>query len=113
MCNYQHLYYKEKVGYVSMCVSCENLHIAYGTILLSLPKGVLADFQQLLDALSWDFKNVSDPYARQIYIPMPGEAIGFFLNRNELSELMDMLDAADSELQSLALIELLHKQNYK
>jgi hypothetical protein len=43
---------------------------------------------------------------RNIVIPTPGEGVKFLLSKSELVELDEMLEEADTELKSLAILRL-------
>ncbi|BAV06507.1 hypothetical protein SAMN05421788_107171 [Filimonas lacunae] len=107
MCTYQYLYYKENVGYISLCNACSNLHIAYGNFLLTLPQTVLSDLQRVLDAYIFEFQHTGLPNLRQIFIPMPYMNMALYLSLTEVTELAYMIDAADSELQAVHMMQLL------
>lgn len=111
MCSYRYLSFKENIGYISLCNACENLHIAYGNFLLTLPQNILPDFQKVLDAYAYDYRYTDVPHRREIYIPMPYMSLVLYLSLYEVQELSGMIDAADSELQALRAIKWLNEMD--
>lgn len=107
MCSYRYLCLKENTGYISLCHACDNLHIAYGNFLLTLPQHVLPDFQRVLEAYAHNYRHTEVPHIREIYIPMPYMSLALYMSLDEVHELCAMIDAADSELQALQLMRLL------
>lgn len=104
MCQYQTLYYDDKVGYVIRCVQCENFQIGYGNVLVNLETQDFADFCQWIR----DYK--TDPHEnvtiKSIIIPTPCEGLKLFLSQRELKEMQEMLDTADSEWRSQEMLRL-------
>ena len=110
-CSYQQLYYNNETGYIIRCVHCKSIQVAYGNILLSFEQDILRDFQRLLEKINCDYDLMEDHHLRRIQIPVQYNSISMLLSKKELSELIVMLDKADSELQILSLMELLSTDN--
>jgi hypothetical protein len=110
-CSYQQLYYNNEREYIVRCVHCKNIQVAYGNFLLSFEPNVLRDFQYLLETINGDYPFMENSLLRRIQIPLQYNGISLLLSKKELSELITMLDKADSELQILSLMELLSTDN--
>jgi hypothetical protein len=108
-CSYQQLYYNNETGYIIRCLHCKSIQVAYGNIVLTFEDSTLKDFQRLLETISYDYDLMENHLIRRIQIPVQYNSISMLLSRMELSELITMLDKADSELQILALMELLSR----
>ena len=106
MCHYQTLYHDDNLGYVVRCNECEKIQLGYGNMVITFS---LEDFDAFR---SWliRIREEQDPALaaglRCILIPTPCEGMKLLLSKRELEEFIVMLDTADNELQSLALLKL-------
>lgn len=106
MCQYQTLYYDDKVGYVIRCVHCENFQIGFGNVLVNLHKSDFADFCAWIKGCKAEHQGVEESTIKSIIIPTPCDGLKLFLSHRELSELHRMLDTADSEWRSQEMMKL-------
>ena len=106
MCQYQTLFYDDKVGYVIRCLHCENFQVGYGNVLINLYTPDFYDFVQWIRDCCIEPPAHTDPTIKSIIIPTPCEGLKLFLSPRELKELHDMLDAADSEWRSQEMLRL-------
>jgi len=111
MCSYQTLYHDKKSGYVICCEGCENLQVTFGNIIVTFSKADFNQFTGHVKKLITQQHPASDIAVKSIIIPTACDGIRLLLNYRELQELEHMLDAADTELQSLQLIELFKEDN--
>lgn len=106
MCSYQTLFHNDHSGYVIHCRECNSIQVAYGNVLLTWHREDFSGFcryvQQIKDDLPADYR----PDHKSVVIPIPCEGIRVLLSARELDELQQMLDAAETELQSLELMQL-------
>ncbi len=106
MCHYQTLFHDDSIGYVVRCTECEKLQIGYGNIMVTYT-------QEDFDSFRWWLKKIKDeqhpsqnPTLRCIVIPTPCDGMKLLLSMKELKDFYNMLEQADSELQSLELMRL-------
>lgn len=106
MCQYQTLFYDDKVGYVIRCLHCENFQVGYGNLLINLYTPDFCEFVQWIRDCPVDDYTAADPGIKSIIIPTPCEGLKLFLSQRELKEFHGMLDAADSEWRSQEMLQL-------
>ncbi len=106
MCNYQTLYHEDKTGYVVRCTECEKLQIGYGNLMLTFGEEDFASFRWWLKKIKDEQHPSQNKTLRCIAIPTPCEGMKLLLSMTELTEFSEMLETADTELQSLAMIKL-------
>lgn len=107
MCSFQQLYHDGDNGCVIQCKDCGNIQIAYGNIILTFGRNEFTAFRTWLKELEQTQPfQPGTSHIKGIVVPMPCEGIQLLLTQKELKTLNLMLDAADSELQSLALMQM-------
>jgi hypothetical protein len=111
MCQYQTLFYDDKIGYVIRCLHCENFQIGYGNVLINLYTPDFYDFVQWIREYRVAQTCTTDPGIKSIIIPTPCEGLKLFLSHRELKELHGMLDMADSEYRSQEIIQLFNNKS--
>ncbi len=106
MCSYQTLFYKEGLGYIVRCASCNNFQFAYNNIVVTV---AAKDFIQLtmflkkvLDRYGKAVKELEQPVA----IPTPHNGVKLLLSGKEIEQVYGMLDHADTEWKCQQLLEL-------
>lgn len=109
MCHYKTLYYDNNNGYIIHCMECDNIQIGYGNILITFHQNDFGSFRNWLKQVG---NNQTVPehsmefHIKSIVVPTPCEGLKLLLSVKELGEFNHMLDVADTELQSLALLKL-------
>jgi hypothetical protein len=111
MCQYQTLFYDDKVGYVIRCLHCDNFQLGYGNVLINLHTPDFCDFVQWIKDCRIDDYGATDPSIKSIIIPTPCDGLKLFLSQRELKELHEMLDTADSEWRSQEMLQLFSKRS--
>jgi hypothetical protein len=106
MCRYQTLYLNEQTGYAVRCKECEKIQIAYGNVVMTFERSDFDVFHGWVKKIRLDQQQPVSRTARTIMIPSPGHEIQLLLSFSELNDFSEMLDATDSELQSLELLKL-------
>lgn len=109
MCHYKTLYYDNNCGYIIHCMECDHIQIGYGNILITFHIGDFGSFRQWLRHVENSQtipEDSSEYHIKSIVVPTPCEGLKLLLSAKELVEFNHMLDTADTELQSLALIKL-------
>ncbi|MDF2187154.1 DUF6686 family protein [Paraflavitalea sp. CAU 1676] len=106
MCQYQTLFYDEKVGYVIRCMHCENFQIGYGNVLINLHTPDFHDFVEWIRDCPIDDYGATDPGIKSIIIPTPCDGLKLYLSQRELRDLHQMLESADSEWRSQEMLQL-------
>lgn len=108
MCSYQTLFYSDEEGYVIHCTGCNSIQVAFGNILLTWNRTDFYDFYRYIKQLFIETPNDIPANKKTLAIPVPCEGIRLLLSPRELQQLNHMLDTAESELQSLQLIQMLN-----
>src|SRR5687767_11166399 len=108
MCNYQTLFYDDECGYVVLCRGGVSIQVAFGNVLLTWNRRDLYDFYNLLKRMIRE--PPMDPALlnrKSLASPVPCEGVRVLLSPRELQQLHNMLDSAETELQSQQLISML------
>jgi hypothetical protein len=106
MCHYQGLYHNAKTGYVIRCTECEKIQVAFSNLVMTFNREDFNDFRLWITKISNDRPEYQDPMVHCIMIQAPCQGIQLLLSAVELAELVTLLECADTELQSLHLINL-------
>lgn len=106
MCQFQALYHNDKIGYAIRCVECEKIQVAYGNLVMTFSREDFNSFRNWIKKISDDQPEYQNPAVRCIMIPAPCQGIQLLLSASELAEFVLLLDAADTEMQALQLIDL-------
>lgn len=108
MCNYQTLFYDDECGYVVLCRGCDSIQVAFGNVLLTWNRPDFYDFYHFIKRMRDE--TPIDPAAvnrKSLAIPVPCEGVRILLSPRELQQLHNMLDSAETELQSQQLMSML------
>lgn len=106
MCQYHTCYHDENIGYVIRCEACQRLQLGFGNIMMGFTPGQFAAFRQLV---AEHYDQPLPPERRRlkyIIIPLPSDRIRLLLSRHELDGLYKLLEAADSEIIAMQLMQL-------
>lgn len=106
MCNYQTLFHDDNTGYVVRCCKCNTLQIGFGNLMLTFREEDFESFRKWIQNIKEEQQSFQNKTCRCIIIPTPCEGMKLLLNRIELDDFSNMLDAADTELRSLAILKL-------
>jgi hypothetical protein len=106
MCSYQTLYQNDRAGYIIRCEECAKIQVAYGNLLMSFEREDFDSFHSWIKKIQANQQTPLSATVRSIMIPSPCQGMRLLLSYNELNELCNMLDEADTELKSLELIQL-------
>lgn len=106
MCRYQTLYLNEKTGYAVQCEECEKIQVAYSNLVMTFERKDFDAFHGWVKKIRNTQPVPECPAVRSIMISSPCQGIQLLLSYHELNEFCDMLETADTELQSLALIKM-------
>jgi len=106
MCAYQTLFHEDSSGYVVRCTECEKIQIGYGNLMVTFSREDFTVFRNWLRKIKAEQHPSQKPTLRSIVIPTPCEGMKLLLSLRELEEFDNMLETADTELQSLELIKL-------
>lgn len=108
MCNYQTLFYDDESGYVILCRGCDSIQVAFGNILLTWNRTDFYDFLEFVKRMISETPiDPSTINKKTLAIPVPCEGVRILLSPRELQQLHNMLDSAETELQSQQLMSLL------
>lgn len=106
MCHYQTLYHDDTTGYIVRCPECEKIQVGYNNLVITFSTEDLESFCWWIKKIKDDCDPAQNERLRSIVIPTPCEGIKLLLSLRELNDFHAMLESADSELRSLALIKL-------
>lgn len=106
MCNYQTLFHDDDTGYVVLCKKCNKIQIDYGNLMLTVSDEGFQSFRWWLHKIREEQPAGIKQNLRCIILPTPCEGIKLLVSMRELTEFENMLETADSELQSLNLLRL-------
>ena len=106
MCHYQTLYHDDQTGYVIRCPECEKIQVAYANLVTTFGMEDFSSFRWWIRKIKDEQQPVQNRTSRTIVIPTPCEGMKLVVSPRELDELDGMLDAADTELQSLHMLGL-------
>jgi hypothetical protein len=108
MCSYQTLFHSDKVGYVVCCNHCQQIQVAFGTVIINLALEDYASFHETVLRLKETYPLSDNPYLKKISVTTPFAGLMLYLTEGELSDLSEMLEHADTELKSAQLLKLFH-----
>jgi hypothetical protein len=106
MCKYQTLYYNRNAGQVIHCQQCNNLQVAFGNLALSLSYAEFRKFKKWIREIADEHMTQSGCSSHTIAVPTPCAGMKILLNPFEFDRLNSMLETADTEFQSLQLLNL-------
>ena len=106
MCSFQTLFHDSNSGYVVRCSTCKNIQVGYGNLALTFTCRDFTNFFHWLRKIKEQQDSLINESLRCIVIPTPCEGMKLLMSLHELTELVNMLETADTELQSLDLIKL-------
>lgn len=109
MCHFKTLYYDNNNGYIIHCMECDHIQIGYGNILITFHVNEFGTFRNWLKRVESGQtypEHSTEYHIKSIVVPTPCEGLKLLLSVKELVEFNHMLDIADTELQSLAMIRL-------
>lgn len=105
MCTYQTLYYSPE-GYVIYCKECRNFQVAFSCLYLKFNEEDFIFFKNMISDLFTKTDFTDQNHLRDILIRTPAEGISFAFSKYELEKFNHILESADSEYQTLALMRL-------
>ena len=106
MCHYQTLYHDDNTGYVVRCNECEKIQVGYSNLVITFTTADFESFRWWLQKIKDEQHPSENMTIRNIMIPTPCDGMKLLLSLRELNEFTAMLEAADTELRSLQLIQL-------
>jgi hypothetical protein len=103
MCQSKILHHSEK-GFIVKCLSCNHYQVAFGTVAMRLSK---TEYDELLKFVRSYIVHDKMCRVKNIYIPLPSDAICLLINSSELADLQEILsDAEVTECMHNMLSEL-------
>jgi hypothetical protein len=107
MCSFQTLFYNDETGYVIHCKGCDSIQVGFGNMLLTWSRPDFYDFYHFIKRMFLETPNDIPVNKKSLAIPVPCEGVRLLVSVRELEQLHQMLDTAESELQSQQLMNLL------
>lgn len=96
---------QSKAGFINQCVECENIHLAFGTSLLSLR---VEEYEEISSQIYYDVQHINDrinPNSKSIQISHPLRAeFSLVLSKNELLQLNELVQEANVLLSAYNLL---------
>lgn len=106
MCHYQTLYHNDKTGYAIRCSQCEKIQVAYGNLVMTFSSTDFEAFHRWISKVKNEQQPHENPQVRCLMVPAPCHGFQLLLSYNELEELAELFEQADTEWQSIQLIGL-------
>jgi len=96
---------RSKAGFINQCTECENIHLAFGTALLSLRT---EEYVEISSQIYYDVQHINDrinPNSKSIQIahPMRPE-FSLVLSKHELVQLNELVQEANILLSAYNLL---------
>ncbi len=105
MCRFK-TWHSDEHGYVIQCEECFHFQVSFGTTMLTMDHVQYHHFTETICKRVEDRLPMPDPNCKCIILPTHTEAIHIILSDNELSRLHDMIQLADTEMRTKALMDL-------
>lgn len=108
MCDFDTLYFGTD-GYVARCKECDHYQVAFITTVLTLKQH---DFNILRAQVAAKYSYAADGTSgceKNILITTPSQAVQICLTKAETLQFSNMLEEADNESKTLALLSLFNK----
>jgi hypothetical protein len=109
MCNYKTWFYEDKIGYVIECKGCKKLQVGFGNVQLSFLKTDFDAFRKHVSIVQGKNRPAKQTGIKDIFIPTNHPGLTLLLNKQELGDLYNMLEHADTEIKTGQLMELFYK----
>jgi len=106
MCTYHTCYQNESKGYIVQCTECRRLQMGYGNMMIVFFPDEFNSFRRLVSGLQSEQPLEERRQLKHIVIPTPADSVRLLLSRDDLAELHEMLEEADSEIKARQLLEL-------
>jgi len=108
MCEFNQFYFSEE-GYVAYCKNCKYFQLAFGSTLLTLTESDFNVLHNLTEQLIVARNDYVDEEIKQVIIPTPYPGMNMLLTIKELRQLDIMLEEAENEMASQALLTLFNE----
>jgi len=106
MCTYHTCYQNDTRGYIVQCTECRRLQMGYGNMMIVFYQDEFKSFMRLVNKLQAEQPPEERRQLKHIVIPTPSDSVRLLLSRDDLAELHEMLEEADSEIKARQLLEL-------
>ncbi|MES2777867.1 MAG: DUF6686 family protein [Bacteroidota bacterium] len=105
MCEFESLYYGDD-GYVVRCKHCGHYQVAFISTMLSLNERNFQALYTLVQQKCQEADYSFTEHSKTVILKTPCDGVFIMLTRNEARRFSEILEEADNEAKSLALIRL-------
>ncbi|MBX2922306.1 MAG: hypothetical protein KF746_08960 [Chitinophagaceae bacterium] len=109
MCRFKN-WYQDENGYVIQCEDCRHFQVSFGTSMLTFDEAQFKSFIQLVSDKKANHALMHNPDCKCIILPTPCSQIHLILSENEFMNLHEMIQAADTEIQTRQLLNFFHSK---
>lgn len=106
MCNYHTWFHNDKRGYVIECNKCNKIQVCFGNMLLSFDQNSFACFRNCVENNLARVPVMADRNVKSVVLSTGHNGVNIILSEAELHGLHNMIDYADTEMKTAALVKL-------
>lgn len=106
MCAYHTWFHDDKIGYVTECLECNHIQVAFGNLSITFEKRDFDIFRKYIQKSAELREPSANPHVKSVTLKTPCRGISMLLTESELFGLYEMVDYADTEMKSAALMKL-------
>ncbi len=110
MCAYHTWFYCDKIGYVIECLDCNHIQLCFGNLQITFEMSDFDMFKKYIQKSTEQILPCSDRHVKSITLKTPCTGINMILSESELHGLHEMIDFADTEMRSSALLNLFYNK---
>lgn len=97
---------KSRSGFISQCLQCKSIHVAFGTALLSMNTEEYSDFSNQIFQDSSSLSKENHDNRKCVQIPHPNSAeFSVVLTPKELSHMVDLIQEANLLYSCFSVLE--------
>ncbi len=106
MCNYHTWFHNDKSGYVIECIQCNKIQVCFGNLLLSFRQQTFENFRRYVEKNAATVRPDSQRHIKSLLLTTSCQGINMILSESELEGLYQMLEYADNEMKTAALMKM-------
>ncbi|MFT3908877.1 MAG: hypothetical protein QM737_05585 [Ferruginibacter sp.] len=109
MCNFHTWFHDDKSGYVIECRQCNKIQVCFGNLLLCLQDRTFESFRQAVERNVAAVLPAKDRHIKSIVLTTACNAVNIILSEAELDGLSHMIEYADTEMKTAALLNMFNE----
>lgn len=109
MCNYHTWFHNNAIGYVVECNQCWKIQTGFGNLMITFNNEEFEKYRMYLLTAVENRSPNTDRKIKSIAIRTHTEGICFLLSEDELMDLQQMIEYADTEMKTAGLIKLFNE----